>query len=251
MGKKTAARRAALALALALVAVAMLAPGLDPKAEPALGQRIYVYLPSNVRPPMMQKALAMALPGADVMVFRHLRDFETTIEETPPDFVISARAFIDSHVRWKPVLQGVAAERTEEAYVLVSVGKAVDPADIPHLGIGVVDLLGKSTMPALVASLLGTVESPKLIRVGQPEDLLPLLELNLADAVLMPARGVPALRERSTLDLRVTALKSAFVGLPAVGAAVATPASAEMERKLQGLSANVKAFLGIDDWRRP
>lgn len=249
MREKTAARRTA--FALALVAAATLAPRPSPKAAPALGQRIYVYLPSNVRPPMMQKELAVALPGADVMVFRHLRDFETTIEEAPPEFVISARPFVDRYERWKPVLQGVAAERAEEPYVLVSVGEAVDPADIPRLEIGVVDLLGKSKMPALAASLLGTAESPKLVRVEQPEDLLPLLELNLAGAVLMPARGVPSLREKSTLDLRVTTLKAAFVGLPAVGAAVAAPASAEMERKLMGLSARVKALLGIDDWRRP
>jgi hypothetical protein len=249
MGERTAVRRTA--LALALVAAATLASQPGSKAGPALGQRVYVYLPSNVRPPMMQKALAVALPGVEVTVFRHLRDFETTIEETPPDFVISARPFVDRYERWKPVLQGVAAERAEEPYVLVSVGKAVDPADIPRLEIGVVDLLGKSKMPPLVASLLGTAECPKLIRVEQPEDLLPLLELNLAGAVLVPARGVPSLREKSTLDLRVTALKAAFVGLPAVAAAVATPASAEMERKLMGLPANVRAFLGIDDWRRP
>jgi|GEM_PF-1654479 hypothetical protein len=238
-------------IALALVVAATLVAGSVRAAAPALGQKIYVYLPSNVRPPMLQRVLAAALPGAEVMVFRHLRDFETSVEEAPPDFIISARPFVDRCDRWKPVLQGFAAERAEEPYVLVSVGRAVDPADIPDLGIGVVDLLGKKGMPVLVARLLGTTALPKLIRVGQPEDLLPLLELGFAGAVLMPARAVPSLREKSALDLRVTELKAASVGLPAVGVAAGAPVSTEMERRLMGLPPAVKALLGVDDWRRP
>jgi hypothetical protein len=229
-------------IALALVVAATLVAGSVRAAAPALGQKIYVYLPSNVRPPMLQRVLAAALPGAEVMVFRHLRDFETSVEEAPPDFIISARPFVDRCDRWKPVLQGFAAERAEEPYVLVSVGRAVDPADIPDLGIGVVDLLGKKGMPVLVARLLGTTA---------PEDLLPLLELGFAGAVLMPARAVPSLREKSALDLRVTELKAASVGLPAVGVAAGAPVSTEMERRLMGLPPAVKALLGVDDWRRP
>jgi hypothetical protein len=131
------------------------------------------------------------------------------------------------------------------------VGQPVDLADLPPLGIGVVDLLGKKGMPALVSKLLGTPTIPKLVRVEQPEDLLPLLELRLVGAVVMPARAVSQLREKSALDLHVTALTSAFVGLPAVAAAVGNAASATIERKLAGLPADVKTMLGIDDWRRP
>ena len=238
-------------LVLALVVAATLDAGSGTAAAPAPGPRIHVYLPSNVRPPMLQRVLSEALPGTDVMVFRHLRDFENTIAEDPPDFVISARPFIDRFARWKPVLQGFSADRAEEPYVLVSVGRAINLADISRLGIGVVDLLGKKAMPDLVARMLGTTAVPKLTRVGQPEDLLPLLELDLAGAVLMPARAVPLLREKSALDLRVTELKAATVGLPAVGAAVGAPAVTEMEGRLMGLPPAVKAMLGVDDWRRP
>jgi hypothetical protein len=247
MGRGAKPRRIALALALGATLVADSGTG----AAPPLEQKIYVYLPSNVRPPMLQRALAEALPGADVMVFRHLRDFETAIEENPPDFVISPRPLVDRYARWRTALQGVTANRAEEPYVLVSVGRTADPADIPHLGIGVVDLLGKKEMPVLVAKLLGTTTLPKLVRVGQPEDLLPLLELGFAEAVLMPAGAVPSLREKSALDLRVTELKAALVGLPAVGAAASVPASTEMERRLMGLPRAVKEMLGVDDWRRP
>ena len=249
MGEGTNPRR--IVLALALVVAATLDAGSGTAATPVLAQKIYVYLPSNVRPPMLQRLLAAALPGAEVMVFRHLHDFETSIEETPPDFVISARPFVDRYDRWKRVLQGFAADREEEAYVLVSVGRTADPADITRLEIGVVDLLGKKGMSGLVARLLGTTTLPKLIRVGQPEDLLPLLELEMAGAVLMPARSVPSLREKSALDLRVTELKAALVGLPAVGAVAGAPASTEMVRRLMGLPPAVKAMLGVDDWRRP
>ena len=213
--------------------------------------KLYVYLPSTVRPPMLQKLLSEGLPETTVMVFRHLRDFETSIEESPPDFVISARPFVDQHQGWTTVLQGFANHHPDEACVLLSVGEAADPAVVAGIGVGVVDLLGKKAMPNFVARLLGIQSLPKLTRVAQPEDLLPLLELHLAQAVLMPSRGVPALRQRSSLDLRAVELKEARMGLPALAAVTTKAAADDIQRKLMRLPAKTQSMLGVDEWRRP
>jgi hypothetical protein len=199
---------------------------------------------------MLQKVLNDALPGTTVMVFRHLRDFETNAAENPPDFVISARPFLDHHDGWTTVLQGFAGHRADEAYVLVSLGQAADSA-LAAPTVGVVDLLGKKDMPALVARFVGTSAPPKVTRVAQPEDLLPLLELGLVKAVLMPARAVATLREKSALDLREVELKEARMGLPALASLSKRASAGELERKLMSLPAKVQAMLGVDEWRQP
>jgi hypothetical protein len=246
-GVRTSRRWRLLVLAstVAVTPPARLAMSAEPESK------VYVYLPSLVRPPMLEKALGEALPEVSVVVFRHLRHFEATIVESPPDFVIGARPLLDQHERWMVIAQGVVGGRPEEPCVLVSVGQAVDAEQAAQAGIGVVDLLGKKAMPVLVASLLGISTPPKLTRVGLPEDLLPLLELNLAKAVLMPAREFPVLREKSALDLRATELKSAWMGLPALAAVPGTQVSADMQRRFMNLPPKVKAMLGVDDWRRP
>jgi hypothetical protein len=200
---------------------------------------------------MLQKLLNDALPGTTVMVFRHLRDFETSVAERPPDFVISARPFLDQHDGWTPILQGFAGDRADEAYVLVSLSQAADSAVEASTVVGVVDLLGKKAMPALVARFVGASAPPKVTRVAQPEDLLPLLELGLAKAVLMPAREVAALREKSTLDLREVKLKDARMGLPSLAVVSNRATAGDLERKLIGLPAKLQAMLGVDEWRRP
>jgi hypothetical protein len=238
-----------------LVFVLAALPGATASSAADSGPRLYVYLPSTVRPPMLQKLLNDALPGTTVMVFRHLRDFETNVAESPPDFVISARPFLDQHDGWTPILQGFAGDRADEAYVLVSLSQTADSAPEASAVVGVVDLLGKKAMPALVARFVGASAPLKVTRVAQPEDLLPLLELGLANAVLMPARAVAALREKSTLNLREVELKDARMGLPSLAVVSKRSPAGDMERKLMSrlmsLSAKLQAMLGVDEWRRP
>jgi hypothetical protein len=236
---------------LAAVALVLVGTGVRPSNAAPPATTIYVYLPTTVRPPMLQKALSEALPGTTVMVFRHLRDFETSVAERPPDLVITRRPMLDHHAGWTQVMQGLAHHREDETCALVSVGQPTTPADAAIAGIGVVDLLGKKDMPALVATWLGIPTLPKLVRVAQPDDLLPLLELGVAKAVLMPVRGVPALREKSTLDLRVVELKDSRLGLPVLATLSTTPAAAALQRKLADLPPQVQSMLGVDEWRRP
>lgn len=129
-------------------------------------------------------------------------------------------------------------------------GQAIDVERAAESGIGVVDLLGKKAMHGLVARLLGFSMTLRLTRVGLPEDLLPLLELDLAKAILMPARECALLRERSALDLHVVDVKGARVGLPALAKVAGTQVSADTRRRFMNMPPKVKAMLGID-WRLP
>jgi hypothetical protein len=233
---------AAAAIALAPVALGTLAFSEGPR-------KLYVYVPSDVRPAVLEKALAAAIPKASIAVFARIRDFETAIAESPPDCVLTSRPLVERRGDFKPVLQGLTDKQPEERYVLVSVGKAADPARVGEIELGVVEILGKRDMADFVAKLVGAPGAVNLKRVAKPEDLLPLLQFQLVGAVLIPLRTLKSLREKSALDLRVTEVKTANVGLPALAA---SPAGrwAEIQASVSTLSAEVKAMLGVEEWRR-
>jgi hypothetical protein len=62
---------------------------------------------------------------------------------------------------------------------------------------------------------------------------------------------VPALRQRSSLDLRAVELKEARMGLPALAAVTTKAAADDIQRKLMRLPAKTQSMLGVDEWRRP
>src|SRR5262249_38334946 len=131
-----------------------------------------------------------------------------------------------------------------EAYVLISVGKAVDPAAITS--VGAVDVLGRQGMKDLVADLLGS--SPRIERVTKVEDLLPVLQLASADPVLLPERLLESFEARSKLDLRVTRL-SGRVGLPCLSAL--TPAGTGLVDGIRKLGPRINQELGVTKWDSP
>jgi hypothetical protein len=210
--------------------------------------KLYVYVPSDVRPAVLQKALAAAMPAAAISVFARIRDFETGVAESPPDCVLTSRPLLERRGDFKPVLQGLAGKQPEERYVLVSVGKATDPARLDDIELGVVEILGKKDMVDFVAKLVGASAAIRLKRVAKPEDLLPLLQFQLAGAVLVPTRTLKSLREKSALDLKVTEIKTANVGLPALAASPAGRFAA-IQAGVLSLNAEVKGMLGVEEWR--
>ena len=133
---------------------------------------LFVYLPTDVRPNVFQKMLNSAMPEVDITVFGRVRDFQKNLKKQPPDAVLSYRPVIDNEKGVSIGLQGTNKGNADESYVLVSVGKTVEPAADKQLVIGVVDLLGRKKMTSFVSALLSAAKAPKLKRVSKPEDLL-------------------------------------------------------------------------------
>src|SRR5262249_37757273 len=79
--------------------------------------------------------------------------------------------------------------------------------------VGALDLLGRDGTNAFVYSLLGT--KPKIERVTKFEDLLPLIQMQKVDAILLPTRLLPDLQAASRLTLTQRELDK-LVKLPAV-----------------------------------
>jgi hypothetical protein len=230
-----------LAAALIAAMVVLATTGARAQARPSL----YVFLNTDVKSAVLEKALQSKLPDLAVTVFGRFRDFEEALSGRPPDAVLAAQPLLAAR-GLSPVLRGVSSGRDVDSVVLVSVGPPLEDS-LSNRTIGVVDYLGRKGTQELVASLLQTpdVRVKLVVRI---EDLLSLLQFSAADAVLVPSDFVKSFRERSRLQLNVRAVPGAVVGR--VGLAIVTPAVSDIvARQVKALDAGANQMMGIDGWR--
>jgi len=226
---------------LRLVCLAVLAIPLAAKAARADGT-LYVYLPLDVPPRALEKGLGTGLPGVTVTVFGRYKDFEKAAEHDHPDAVMSLRPVLEAR-KLKPALQGTTGGKPSETYVAMTVG---DATALTGKSIGAVDLMGRKETTAFFAKLLSLTE-PKLTWVTKTEDLLPLLQFQTADIVLLPQRSVAAIKSKSNLALKTTGLPTIEVGLPAV--ASVGPNGAAIVDGIRKLSKDTNLMIGVTQWQ--
>jgi hypothetical protein len=202
--------------------------------------RLLAYLHVAIKQRALQSDLEQALPGADVIAVGRVGDFERLLKEGV-DAVLALPVVLAAY-SLSPSLQGQRAGSGEERYALVGVGAPPEPSRVET--VGALNLLGRDGTTSFVNNLVGA--SPKIERVSKFEDLLPLLQMERVDAVLLPARLFPELRSASKLDLFEYDLAKG-VGLPA--AASVTPVGAELIRAVSSMPARVAKLLGVDQWR--
>ncbi len=105
-------------------------------------------------------------------------------------------------------------------------------------------MVGREGTNNFVKGLLDA--SPKVERVSKVEDLLPLLQMQRVESVLLPTRLVSELKSASKLNL-VTKELTKPVGLPAV--AVLTAGGEKIVAAVSKMSAATSKTLGVDSWR--
>jgi hypothetical protein len=234
-----ASRRSFLSAAT-LLSVALLVSSSAPvKANPPL--TLYVFLHTQASAQALEKMLEDALPGVSVRVFSRAKDFESSLRQHP-DAVLSLLPVL--HAQGYTVhLQGQRGGSATEPYVLLSAAK-LSPANVKS--IGAVDLLGRSRMPAFITKLLGG-PTPDVTPVTKVADLLPLLQFNKVEAVILPERSVGWLRSRTRVPLQVTALPNGQVGLPAISSL--SPGGQRLRELVSKLGGAVRGEIGVDAWR--
>lgn len=207
--------------------------------------RIYVFYPSMARPNAVQAALAGRMAGNDVTVFGRLADFTAMMAARPPDVILVPKPLADKYRDYRVFLRGARDGAPEVRAVLLS-ARPVEPGSVP-VDVGVVGILERTAMTALVGSTLGG--SPRLRIVTKVEDLLPLLQFNSADAVLVGEEQVEELKGKSAAKLVSSAVPGSRWGL-LVAAAARDEAVKDVEPVLKALGASERKYLGVDGWTR-
>lgn len=231
-----------MALSLACMLVLAIATRLaHGQARPSL----YVFLHTDVKSTVLEKALQSGLPDLSVTVFGRFRDFEQALSVRPPDAILALQPLLAAR-KLPATLSGIEQGQDVEPYVLISAGSPL-AGSLSGRTIGVVDLLGRTDTQAFVLDLLKTPDA-RLKLVTKQEDLLSLLQFAAADAVLVPSRVVKLFSERSRLVLHVRALPDVAVGRAAV--AVLAPAARDtVVRGVQRLDAAANQLMGVQSWR--
>ena len=224
---------------------------LTPPSEALAAEKpsIYVFLPTSIPPRKLQNYLSEAAPDLKFTVFGRQKDFAKTLKNNPPDAVLAHKPVIERLQQdLEQVLQGTRGGKDTQKYVLVSVDQGLNPADFGALNVGAVDLLGRRQMPKYVAKLLG-VPKIKVKRVTKVEDLLPLLQFSMADAVMLPPDRVENFKKKSALNLQITAVEAALVGLPSVAVLPNGKRQAVIDA-MQKVNAQVMTRMGVDLWKK-
>lgn len=223
-------------MALAVAVVTWL---LDRPAN-AAGGKLLVFLHVAAKQRAFQSELEASLPGITVTAVGRIGDFERALKEGQ-DAVLTLPVVLAAH--GLPVtLRGQRKGSSEESYALVGVDKAPDPKACA--AVGALDVLGRDGMNGFVHDLVGA--SPKVERVTKVEDLLPLLQMQRVQAILLPSRLFNEIRTASRLNLVERPL-TAKTGLPAV--AGVGQASSGVLAALGRLPRELLEELGVDRWR--
>lgn len=201
--------------------------------------KLLVYLHVAVKQRAFQSLLGAGLPGITTTAVGRVADFERSLQDAP-DAVLTLPVVLAAQ-GLTAALHGLAKGSMEERYALVGAGVTPEPNKVAS--VGALDLLGRDGTNRFVRRLVG--QQARVERVTKIEDLLPLLQMQRVDAVLLPARLVADLRAASRLALSVRELELT-VGLPAV--ANTGPAGAAVSSAISKMPKDVSKLLGVDEW---
>ena len=182
--------------------------------------------------------------GLEVQLLDQSAAFGQAVQGEPADAYLASPAVLRQHgLQAALVGQGGA----QGSYVAASLRPELSREQLATLTLGVVDELGKKEMPALVARIIGSAQAPKLRRVPKVEDLLPLLQFKMAEAIIVKSSELPALKARTQQNLQVLELGGAG---PALAVAFAPGARrSAVEQALRG--DGPKTELRVDRWVSP
>jgi hypothetical protein len=206
----------------------------------AAGGRLLVYLHINVKQRAFQSLLQTGLPGITTTTVGRIGDFERVLAQGQ-DAVLTLPLVLGAQ-KLTPGLRGHRGGSSEEGYALVGTGGAPDPKRVG--AVGALDFLGRDGTNGFVRRMLG--RDARVERVTKVEDLLPLLQMQRVDAVLLPTRLFSELQATSRLPLVQQQLDTR-VGLPA--AASVGPAGSSVLSAISRLPRDVSRLLGVDEWR--
>jgi len=202
--------------------------------------KLLVYLHVAVKQRAFQGLLGSGLPGVDTTAVGRVADFERALQDGP-DAVLTLPVVLAAR-GLTPALRGLTRGSAEERYALVGAGSTPEPGKVAS--VGALDLLGRDGTNHFVRHLVG--QQARVERVTKIEDLLPLLQMQRVDAVLLPSRLVAELRAASRLALTERDLDTT-VGLPAV--ANTGPSGGSVLGAISKMPKDISKLLGVEEWR--
>jgi hypothetical protein len=139
-------------------------------------------------------------------------------------------------------MMGTSAAK--EGFAVASLRSDLTREQLASWTIGAVDDAGKKATEQRVRQMIGG--KPKIRRVPKTDDLLPLLQFKMADAVVVRASQLAEFKSRTKQTLYTIAL----AGQGETRAVAFTEGSRRsvLERALMDLAPEARAQLGVEKW---
>jgi ABC-type amino acid transport substrate-binding protein len=226
--------------------------------------KLYVFLPSTIRPHAMEDILSKACPTLDIRVFPRYREFRDAIVQNQPEALLSlnpvtghavefanSNAVPDRASRLPVYRNSMIGLRPDgehlEPYVFLG-EQEIEIEDLDNMTIGVVDILGRKGMRNFIREKFSGA-SPSLKTVTKIEDLLHLLQLKYVDAIFVPESNTSYYENNTAMTLKRTELEDVYIGLPVLAANSQKP---EKEKividALREMDQDAMNKLGVNKW---
>jgi len=209
--------------------------------------KLYVFYPTTARPHAVQERLQHVFEDLNVIVFGRQSDFQAKMNSDAPDAVITKPALIDGYIEYSVALKGVRKGKSHETYVLVSIGKPLEPLQVNNeTVIGAIDLFGRNGMRSFVCQFFSV--EPKIRRVTKIEDLLPLLSFDMADGVIVEEIFMGYFKATSHMNFNATPLSAPKSGIVALCIKKNGKAGDAVE-VLKGSDRSIGSLFEVDLWK--
>lgn len=208
--------------------------------------RLFVFVPTLMSTRALSSVLESHLVGVQVTVFGRFADFKSAVRSLNPEGALSLAETLGA-VGLKPSLLGIEKADSTEPYVVLTHRERPNLLKLSQYTLGMVDIVGRDALPAFAKRLLRLDAEPRIRRVLKTADLLPSLNLDLADGIVIPERFAVELQDSSRLNLQLIRPDGARLHRPAV--ALVDGKQEQIRRALLQLPKEAKKSLGIDDWK--
>ena len=221
------------------------APGVS---EAPSGRMLYVHAPTGIDADGLRRGLSRHLRGVRVALFASESALRAQAAKSPPDGVLASPSVIAS-------LGYPSRLRTERAasgrtFYLVSKDEPLDRSRWAKATVGIVSSRPRAAVAREVQRSLGLSKPPSIRKVSKADDLLPLLQFRMVDAVLVEPARIARLKGRTKLTLASQKIVEPTNGA-SLAAGFANVASRDaIERQLLGLGESARDEMGTGKWVR-
>lgn len=218
---------------------APVAAAVAPAAGPARTANPSLYVVGGAG---LEATLEANMRGVDVQMFGSSSELRAAMARQAPDGVLGPSAVVKG-LGLQPAVLGMGPK---VSWVAATLKAGLTRGELAGLTVGVVEDASKKVVEDRVGELVGG--KPRVRRVPKTDDLLPLLQLKMADAVVVREADLAELRARTQQTVHVVPLG----GVDTTRALAFTEGSRRsvVERAVLGLGADIRAQLGVEKWSK-
>gem|GEM_PF-1644833 len=214
----------------------------------AFGQQavLLVCIPGKQNTPSIQSGLDGLVGQGKTLVFGRIKDLEGAMATAPDAAIIASESFFKYTGGYTIALAGKMGGASSGKYLLVAASKEITMDNIKDKKVGIVDFLGKERISLFIKEYFG-VDIKMLKRANKEEDLLTMLGIEAADAIIVSNFQYKEILSNTKLPLTIVASSSSNVGL--AGFAVRSgKADEKLKKTIQNAPASLLKEIGITGW---